>query len=167
MQILKRAGAIFDRTLDVLGWSAGVLLNIAMLLICTDVCLRYFLTRPLVWSTEICEYLLLGITSLGIAWLLKEEGHVKVELVLSWLTPRAQALTNAITSILGAITFSIIVAFGAQRVSDLVQWKAQTTKVLFIPKAPLVAFLLAGCLLLAIQFVRRSYKYMSDWRSLK
>jgi TRAP-type C4-dicarboxylate transport system permease small subunit len=166
LELLRKAGAIFDRILDILGWSAAVLLNIAMLLVCCDVFSRYFLNRPLVWGVEVCEYILLGITSLGIAWLLKEEGHVKVELLLARLKPRAQAMINAITSGVGTIAFAIIVWYGAKRVWQLYQWGAQSTKVLFLPKAPLVGFLIAGCLLLVIQLARRSYGYTNTWKSL-
>lgn len=166
MELLRKAGAIFDRILDILGWSAAILLNIAMLLVCCDVFSRYFLNRPLVWGVEVCEYILLGITSLGIAWLLKQDGHVKVELVLARLQPRAQAMINAITSGLGTIAFAIVVCYGAKRVWELHQWGAQTTKVLFLPKAPLVGFLIAGCFLLVIQLARRSWGHFNIWRSL-
>jgi len=149
-----------------MGWAVAALLTIAMLLVCCDVGSRYFLNRPLVWGVEVCEYILLGITSLGLAWLLKQDRHVKVEIVLAQLKPKAQALTNAITSGLGAITFAIIVWYGGQRVWELYQWGAQTTKVLFVPKAPLVGFLILGCLLLVIQFVRRSWGYLNSWKSL-
>jgi TRAP-type C4-dicarboxylate transport system permease small subunit len=166
LKVLRKAGAIFDRILNVCGWAAAILLNIAMLLVCCDVLLRYFLNRPLRWGVEVNEYILMGITSFGLAWLLKENGHVNVDLVQTRLKPRVRAMVNAISSGLCTIGFAIIVWYGAGRVWHLYLWKAQTTKVLFLPKAPLVGFLVMGCLLLVIQLARKSWEYWNLWKSL-
>jgi TRAP-type C4-dicarboxylate transport system permease small subunit len=166
LKVLWKAGAIFDRILNVFGWAAAVLLNIAMLLVCCDVVLRYFLHRPLIWGVEVNEYILLGITSFGLAWLQKQNGHVNVDLVLARLKPRVQAMVSTISSGLCTIAFAIIVWYGAKRVWQLYLWDAQTTKVLFFPKAPLVGFLVMGCLLLVIQLARNSWEYLNLWKSL-
>jgi TRAP-type C4-dicarboxylate transport system permease small subunit len=95
---------LFDRIIDLLASLAGGLILFMMLSICIDVVLRYFLNRPLTWGVEISEYILLWSTLLSVAWVLKIEGHVKIDLVVNRLNPRNQCLVNTITSILGAIT---------------------------------------------------------------
>jgi len=166
VKLLARAGSVFDRILNVLFYLVGVIFVCAMLIVCLDVVMRYSLNRPMVWATEVSEYILLGIVCLGIAWLLKEEGHVKIELVLARFKPRIQALINTITSSLAVLAVLAITWYGGQITWDLYQRGVELTKVLHVPKAPLLALLMVGMFLLLIQFLRRSYGYLMSWRAL-
>ncbi len=165
---MKKVGAIFDRILGVLMFLACAILIFAMLLVCTDVIMRYALNRPILWGMEVCEYILVGIVSLGMAWLLKEEGHVKVDFLLNRLKPRPQALINAVTSALAAVIVLIITWYGLRNTFHLMQTGfAIETGVLRIPKAYLLIPLGIGCFLFFIQFVRRSYRYWKSWSETK
>ena len=166
MKLSARAGSLFDRISRFLFYLAGIIFVCAMLIVCLDVVMRYSFNRPMTWATEVCEYILLGIVCLGIAWLLREEGHVKIELVLSRFKPRVQALINTITSSLSALAVLAITWYGGQITWDLYQRGVELTKVLHVPKAPLLALLAVGMLLLFIQFLRRSYGYLMIWRGL-
>ena len=160
-----KAGAIFDRFLDVLFFVACAIFIAAMFIICTDVVMRYALNQPLGWTIEVCEYILVGIGSLGMAWLLKEEGHVKVDLLLNRLKPRPQALLTGITSALGAAAVLIIAVYGFLEAINLVEMGATETGVLRIPKAYLIFPLSIGFFLFFIQLVRRSYKHLRGLRT--
>ena len=166
MKLLMKAGAIFDRILGSLMFLACLILTFAMLLVCTDVIMRYALNRPILWGLEVCEYILVGIVSLGMAWLLKEEGHVKVDFLLTRLKPRPQALVNAITSALGAVAVLIITWYGLQNTFTLMQTPfAIETGMLRIHKAYLLIPLGIGFFLFFTQLVRRSYKHLRGWRT--
>jgi len=156
---------MFDRVLDILSSVVGFIFVAAMLIVCLDVVMRYALNRPMVWATEVSEYILLGMACLGIAWLLKEEGHVKIELVMARFKPRVQALVNAITSILTAVAVLAITWYSGQITWDLYQRGVEETKVLHVPKAPLLALVALGMFLLFIQFARRSHRYLISWRA--
>lgn len=162
---LIKARAIFDRILGILMFVACAILTFAMLLVCTHVVMRYALNRPILWGIEVCEYILVGIVSLGMAWLLKEEGHVKVDFLLNRLKPRPQALVNAITSALAAVAVLIITWYGLQRTTELMQGFAIETGALRIHKAYLLIPLGIGFFLFFIQLVRRSYKHFRSWRT--
>jgi TRAP-type C4-dicarboxylate transport system permease small subunit len=144
---------------------ASVLIGGILLLVVVDVVLRYFFNRPIKGVTDVCGMALVFITSLGMAWLLKEEGHVKIDIVLVRLSPRPQALTNAITSALGAVTFQFIAWYGVRSILHLVE---QGVKIyggmLSISIALLLIPLAIACFLFSIQFVRRSYMYLKSWR---
>jgi len=165
LKLLAKAGSIFDRVLDILSSVVGFIFVAAMLIVCLDVVMRYAFNRPMVWATEVSEYILLGMACLGIAWLLKEEGHVKIELVMARFKPRVQALVNAITSILTAVAVLAITWYSGQITWDLYQRGVEETKVLHVPKAPLLALVALGMFLLFIQFARRSHGYLISWRA--
>jgi len=165
LKLLMAAGAIFDRMLGVLMFAACAIFTFTMLLVCADVIMRYVLNRPIVWAMEVCEYILVGIVSLGLAWLLKEEGHVKIDFLLIQLNTRLQGLVNAITSALGAAAVVIITWYGLDKTFEFIQAGfAQETGTLGIHKAYLLTPLAIGCFLLFIQLVRRSYKNFRGWK---
>lgn len=160
MKLLVKAGAIFDRFLGVLMVAACAIFTFAMLLVCADVIMRYALTKPIRGATEVCEYILVVIVSLGMAWLLKEEGHVKVDFLVNRFNPKSQALITGITSALGAAAVLIIASYGLLEAVHLMEMGAVETGILRIPKAYLIFPLSIGTLLLFIQLARRSYKYL-------
>ena len=167
MNLLAKAGSIFDRISRFLSYLAGIIFICAMLIVCLDVVMRYSFNRPMTWATEVCEYILLGIVCLGIAWLLKEEGHVKIEIVLTRLRPKVQASVNIVTSCLTTLAILIITIYSVQVALDHYQRGVEICKVLHVPKAPLLALLSIGMLLLFIQFARRSYGYVVSWKALR
>lgn len=162
---MMKAGAIFDRLLGVLMFAACVIFIFAMLLVCTHVVMRYALNQPIGWALEVCEYILVGIVSLGMAWLLKEEGHVKIDFLLNRFNPKPRALLIGITSALSAVAVLIIVLYGLRETLNLIEMGAVETGLLRIPKAYLLFPLSIGCLLFFFQLVRRSYKHLRGWRT--
>jgi len=166
LKLLTKAGAIFDRILGVFMWIASSIFVGAMLIVCFDVVLRYFFNRPLIWAGEICEYILLGIAFFSAAWILKEEGHIKVEFVLAHLKPRNQALLNTITSILAAVVLLIITWYAAEITWDNFVRGVPIMRSLWIPKSPLLAVITLGSFLLFVQFLRRANGYLKSWRAL-
>jgi len=165
MKLLTKVTAIFDRTIDILAWLASGLLLFATLSICLDVIFRYFLNRPLIWVLEISEYILLWITFLGAAWLLKIEGHVKVDIVLNQLKAKNQALLNTITSVTGAMMCLALTWYGVLATWDFFQRGHYDPTILQPPTFILIAIIPAGSFLLFIQFLRRAYGNLSSLKS--
>lgn len=166
---MKRQGkitAIFDQTLNLLAILAVVLIVFIMLAVGTDVVMRYFFSKPMIWVGEISEYSLLFITFLGAAWLLRNEGHVRMDLVLNRLGPRAQAVLNLITSIISAIVCLIIVFYSARATLEAFQTGYFLAAALDVPMGPLLLIIPIGTFLLFIQFLRRGYGYLQSSRML-
>jgi TRAP-type C4-dicarboxylate transport system permease small subunit len=99
-----------------------------------------------------------------VAWVLKIEGHVKIDLVVNRLNPRNQCLVNSITSILGAITCLVLLWYGTKVSWELFERGTITNTILELPSAPLFAIVPIGSFLLFIQFLRRSYGYLKSWK---
>ncbi len=166
MTLFKKITAIYDRVVGSLAVLGAVLIIIAMLIVTLEVVMRYLLHRPPVWVLETTEYILVWFTFLAAAWILKKEGHVKVEIVVSRLRPRAQALLGIITSITGVILCSLLVIYGSQVVWDHFQRNILMDSLLAPPKAPFLAIIPIGSFLLLLQFLRRSYGSLERWKAL-
>ena len=166
-QVITKVTAIFDRVIDILAVVAGVTLIYISLFVSADITARSLLHRTIPHVIAITEILLVFIAFLVAAWLLKGEGHVKMDFVLDRFKSEHQCLINLIASILSAITCLVITWYGAEVTLDFFQRGIGLTGTLEIPKAPLLVIIPVGFFLLFIQFLRRGYGYLEEWRALR
>ena len=160
---MKRLLDIFDRTLNVMTFLAGMLLVFIMLSVFMEVILRSFFNRPQIWVTEVTECLLLYITFLGAAWLLREEGHVKVDVILNRLKPKAVALLGIISSLIGLFVSVALTIYGLGVTWNYFQRGIYTPTALEIPVFAILAIIPIGSLMLFIQFIRRTGKFVAGF----
>ena len=164
---LVKVTAIVDRIINFFSVLVVVLLTFMMLSVSFGVVMRYFLKRSPIWVIEVTEYSLLYITFLGAAWLLKKEGHVKMDLVLNMLKPGTQALMNTITSVLCAIVTLIVAWYGAKVSWDHYDTGYRLSSILRPPSALIVAIIPVGSFMLFLQFLRRTCRHMREFREYK
>ena len=112
MKALKYAELIFDVVIRAFLFVSGVLLTLIMLAVCTDVVMRYLFNRPIFWVAELSEYSLLYITFLGTAWLLKQDGHVKIDLFTSRLAPKKRERLAIVSASIGVFISAVFTYYG-------------------------------------------------------
>jgi len=139
---------------------AGVLVIGIMLSVSADVTLRTFLNRPITWVLEGTEYSLLYITFLGAAWLLKREGHVRVDIVLNQLEPRPRAILNVVTSIILAIVCFLLVWYGTQSTLNNLQRGILSVRYYSLPKFAFLAVIPLGRLLLLVDSLKKTFEFL-------
>ena len=83
------------------------------LAICAEVLLRYGFNRPITWVVEISEYALLWITFLGASWVLRQGGHVRVDILLHFLSPAALRICGLLSSASGVLISLVLIVFGS------------------------------------------------------
>ena len=167
MKFWAKVMAILDRIIGFLGLLAGVLIIAMMLVMCYEVVMRYLLHRPPAWAVEMCEYMLFLIAFLGAPWLLKLEGHVKIDIILNMLNPKSQTLLNIATSALGVITCMLLAWYGGETAWDHFRRGIPVIKIVAIPKFIFLTVILIGCFLLSIQFLRQFYAHLRNRLSLE
>ena len=159
--------AIFDKIIDIMAIGGAVILVGMALLVSADVVMTYFFSSPIEHVLEFTEYSLVYVTFLSAAWILKIDRHVKMEGVLNQLSPRTRLLINFITSILGAIVCVILFWYGFRGAWDYFQRGLSFPGGPRIPQTPVLAPIVIAYLLLFIQFLRRSYEFLTQWRVRK
>jgi TRAP-type C4-dicarboxylate transport system permease small subunit len=90
---------------------------------------------------EITEYLMVILVSFTLAYCAIEKGHVVIELAVSRLSRRTQAVLGCITNLLSLGFFIIITWQSALYVTQM----TRSSTVLIIPANPFVALLAVGC----------------------
>ena len=158
--------SFFDRILNILAIAAGLLLLLIMILVCLDVGLRYLFNRPLGWVTEIGSYVLLYVTFLVAAWVLRGEGHVAMDMITNLVSPKIQSMVKAVTSAISALVCLVLAWFGFKVSWDLLWSGYFTPTMLELPKWFLTAVIFLGFFLLFIQFIRRTITSLKNWRTL-
>ena len=163
MKLYRIAIATFERTLSFLAILAALLLIFMTLGISTEVTIR-MLGGSIKWMMEVVESSLLFITFIGAAWVLKSEGHVIMDVLLTRLKPRTRGLLNTITSIMCAIVCIVVTWYGIEATLISIQRGSVLGTVLEPPLSIFLAVIPFGCLLLFIQFLRRTYSFLEKWR---
>ncbi|MFC1868811.1 TRAP transporter small permease [Thermodesulfobacteriota bacterium] len=127
----------------------------SMLAICAHVVMRYIFNYPLNWTIDVSSILLLYATFLGAAWLLRDEGHVSVDVVNSFLKQRHQYLLQVVNSAICALVCAIITFYGV--IETVSVWKLDliVDMPLEPPKWVAIIIIPFGSILLFIQFLRR------------
>jgi C4-dicarboxylate transporter DctQ subunit len=157
MKSVTRIRDIFDRVNSVCVVVAVILLIYPVITISLDTVMRYVFNQPQKWVSETTEFCLPLITFLGTAWVLRKDGHVKMDVVLNQLSPRPLAVMRVITSILGVIICLALIWYGIRVTWEQFQL-GYFSPLLEIPTGPLVAIVPAGGFLLLVQFVIRIFE---------
>lgn len=167
MKFFAMLGRIFDRINTVMVVISAIMLLALTFIVGTDITLRYLFNRPLGWVKEVSEYILVGLGFLVAAWILKDDAHVKMDLLLNSVRPRTQAMMNIITSIISTIIVLIITWFSLRVIIDFYRTKLVAPSVLEPPKWILLTPICVGCFLLTMQFIRRTCAFIEKWQTLK
>lgn len=153
---MKRIFGALDKVLDGMAFVAGCILIFIMLSVCMDVILRTFFKMPQIWVTEVIEVMLLYITFMGTAWLLREEGHVQVDIIVSRLSPRTVSFLGIFSSLIGIFISIVLTTFGTSVTLDYYHRGVYTPSAMEIPVYLILIIIPIGSLFLLAQFIRRT-----------
>ena len=153
---LRTADRLFDRVIVIFAWIAGGLMMLALAAVCVDVLMRYFFNRPLPWVLQMSEYVLLYIPFLAAAYVLREENHIRIDILLNRLGRRTQHRVNTVTSLLGCVVLLVLTYYGGYITLDYYQRNIPTIKYLKIPEFLVIGVIPVGFFLFALQFLRRA-----------
>lgn len=134
------------RICDVLGrcgyyLSAILIIFIAVSVVC-EVIFRAITGSSIAWVTEISGYLLAGVIFLGIGYVYRHDGHVRMSLLLDILNPQLARLLYWLTDLIVLLYASIQLWKFIELASEAYafNWRSSTTLEipLFLPQALMV-----------------------------
>jgi len=94
--ILRVIDSISDYTGRATSWCCLVLVSVLVY----EVTARYAFSRPTVWAYETSTMLGATIAALGWAYTHRHQGHVRVDVFYSRLSPKAKAISDVILALL-------------------------------------------------------------------
>jgi len=151
---MKHVVKAYDAVLHGMAYFAGLLMAAMMVVIFIDVVLRNLGYQSSAHFFTFTEYALLVIPCLGAPWLVREKGHVYVEILLMYLTPPVR---RRVTTAIGLVCVAVCLVlawygFGVT-LNDFVQ-NEKDVRSLDMPRWMVVGFIPLSFAMMAIEFAR-------------
>jgi TRAP-type C4-dicarboxylate transport system permease small subunit len=133
---------------------AGLLLVAMMATIFIDVVLRNLGYQSSAHFFSFTEYALLAVPCLGAPWLVREKGHIYVEMFLTSLAPRPRALAVRAIGLLCVLVCAVLAWYGgAITVNDFLNAE-RDVRSFDMPRWIVVGFIPLSFAMMALEFLR-------------
>lgn len=143
---------------------AGVLMVAMMAMIVTDVALRNLGYQSSAHLFTFTEYFLLLIPLLGAPWLVREKGHIHIELVIGALGVRQRTRLVKLILVLSLAVCAVLAWYGAAiTLQDFVQGH-KDVRSYDMPRWMLMIFLPLAFGMMALEFLRLLARGESPYR---
>lgn len=158
---------VIVKAVKVLG-RAGMFSVLALMIMMTvDVILRYVFNKPLLWSYDASEYLMVCFTYFALAYTELRGDHVNIDMLFSRFRKKTQTILNLINRFI-MLALSILIATQAwQRTIDSLQVGRRSTGPVGIPQMPVDAVMFIGWVSLCLLLVVKIHGYGSQLFDLK
>lgn len=152
---MRAAARLYDGLLHAMGATAAMLIAAVALGMSVDVVQRNLGLGTLSWMLEACEYAIFSATFLGAPWVLRLGAHVRVDVLVSSLPPRAARALEIGGDAVGAATCSVLFYYAIVVVRGAIRDDARIIKMFIIPEWWVFAGIAFSAALLVIEFLRR------------
>ena len=142
----------------------SVIFAFITLAICAEVLLRYGFNRPLTWVVEISEYALLWMTFLGTSWVLRQGGHVRVDILMQFFSPATLRKCGLVSAAAGILAAAVLVVFGTDATWTALMRGSFKSTGLNIPTWLVIVVIPVGGLLLLARFSSMLVEYYTGAR---
>jgi TRAP-type mannitol/chloroaromatic compound transport system permease small subunit len=81
-------------------WSGKILMWLMLpltIMVFGEVCLRYFFRSPTVWTSELCSFIFGAASLLGGAYILRHDGHIRMDIIRSRMSAKSRAILDTLT----------------------------------------------------------------------
>ncbi len=165
MNLWKKSGRAFDKTVDTMLVTSGLIVFVQAIWVSIDVIVRKAFDWTWAPSFELLSYSLVWMTFLGVAAIYRDRGHVIMEAVVQSLPAKVQNLISLITTcaVMGLCAFLLF--FTARlTIRDYVDHFVLAS-VLNPPKWPIEIVIPLAFLTLFVQSLRHLGFYYRAYRS--
>lgn len=152
---MSRIAVAHNTLVTALGYAAGIAIAVLAVAITTDVVIRNLGVGNFPWLLEVSEYVLFIATFLAAPWVLRENAHVSVDLLLTGLPVRARRALDAIANLLGMAICSILTWYALRVTRDGIERGDMIFKELVVPEWPFLAVVAFAGGLLVVEFATR------------
>lgn len=156
---MKTLGRFFDFLINAMAVLASTIMLVMMLSTVFKVIMRAFFNRGIQGVDQISGTMMVYIAFLGAAWVLRNEGHITIDLLTGYLSEKTRRQVEIFGSIVGAIAcFTIAYVSGVATVLSI-QRGVVVAAELEIPRAINLWVIPFGSAVLGIEFILRSVRF--------
>ena len=131
----------------------GLILTAMMILITCDVIARFTFNHPIHGVTEITEFMMVGMFYFTLAHTQAVKHNIKVEVIITHLSPKAKRRAEFITYFLGLLLFALITWQGVRSAADAWAIGEITFGLVELPLFPAKVLVPIGSFILCLRFM--------------
>ncbi len=151
----------FERVTAILAAIAALLILGMSLWITYDVLSRYLFGAASPWAFDLSEYALIWITFLGAPWVLLQDRHVRIEILIDVLPARAQRLVGILVCVVALLACAVLTWRTGIAAVDYIERNQMMPRIWRIPRIWPYAVLPVGSALLTLAFAFRLGLYLT------
>ncbi len=145
----------FGKLNNAIGFIVAISLALFAVSISLDLAMRRVDLGNIPWLYEVIEYVLYGGVFLAAPWVLREGGHVRVDLLLTSIPRNAAIRLEQLLDVLGAFVCLVLCYYGWRAGLDAFVSDSRQFKTLIVHDWWLMSIFSVGLFLLAIEFLLR------------
>ena len=148
----RRYVALVEALSRLCGLLSGLLLTVAMVVVCQMIFMRYFLRAATIWQTEAVVFSATAAIFLGAPYVLMKKGHVGVDVIPLLVSERTRRVLERMGAAFGALFCLVMAVATAIHFIEALEGGWTTPSVAAVPLwMPLLPMLL-GFVLLCLQY---------------
>jgi TRAP-type mannitol/chloroaromatic compound transport system permease small subunit len=151
--VLKKLLHGIDKISENVGKADSFLLIIIIFATFYEVIARYFVGKPTSWSNDLSSHVFAVYMTLGGAYVLMRKGHVTMDIVFSRLKPRAKAIIELLTFVVGASFLVVLIWKGGAAAAKAIATNEHATSVWAPSMIPFRLCMPIGAALFLLQYV--------------
>lgn len=168
MPLSRFLSRTLDRIIDTFAFIAGAMLLFQVVSVSVDVMLRYFFNAPIPAVISMNEWSLLYIAFFGAAWLQRQGGHVRMDIVADMFGPRGRTTFTLFGLALGIICCAILVWFGTEVTwQKFVSQEYDYFKLREVPIYIVYVVIPVGSLFLLLQLARDAWRHLTGFGEIR
>ena len=147
-------------------YCSQICLAALMLMVFREVIWRYIFDRPSIFSVEISEYILVFITFMSAAWILRSDRHVNMTAVTMRLPKKMQVYLDIVTSLMVMVFCVVLIWKGFRTVVMAYTGDYHSASLVNFPLWIAYSFIPVGSSVLVLQYLVRigeRIKMLRQW----
>jgi TRAP-type mannitol/chloroaromatic compound transport system permease small subunit len=125
---------------------------------------RTVFNHPWIWSVEMAQFVMAAYYTLGGAWTLLLDGHVRMDLAYGKWSPKKKALADALTFLVAMLYLGILLLGGYISLEYSLRYKQRSYSSWAPPVTPIKIVMLFGMTLMTLQVIAEFFKDLARAR---
>lgn len=126
-----------------------------------DVVGRYVFNKPITGALEVTEFMVLILIFSFLAYAQSQKSHVTVDLLLERFPEKIRKYVKIFNHLVCLGLMGLITWMGYQRAMELLEY-GEASPNLEVPHYPFVFFLVLGCLVMCIEYIRNCIELLGS-----
>lgn len=150
---LKKISKRIDKIVSIFEENLIFILLMTMLLaVFSNFVSRYFFNSTIGWAEELSRYLMIWSTFIGASYGVKKGAHITLDVLVIYLSERANKLLRAISYVISIIFCVLIIYLGIPFINDLIVSNQQSPS-LSLPMYVVYGSIILGSTLMLIRYI--------------